>query len=453
MKRSTLVTLLASLAYAAVVSASYRQFLHPVYEYAGFILVDRPPWSWVATLLLCALPVLFRSSVLTATSVISTLTYVLYYVPSLWSLHHGLDRPLPETLPLELVLAACMAGLFVAARARVPPRPSTGGVDTTYLLAVTVAVLAAIAVTFRGSLRLVGFDQVYDLRFAAVELGAAPLIGYLMMWATYCLLPFALAVGIVHRRVVALTAGFGGCLIVYMATGAKSAVLCPAIMLALYALMHGRSEYFLARVAGVGAAGASVLIWLLPTEGIFLWARSLVLMRTLGNAGWTTAIYYDYFSRNGYTGYTHIGPLRGLLGSYPYGRYELGQLIGIEIAGTEAANFNAAFWGSDGMAAAGIFGLPVATLGVMVYLRALDWAAAGADRRVVALWVCGFAMALLNLPFATAMLSGGGILLLILLRIVRFRDRAHAGVFDGASLPPPARGADREASSPPTAGP
>lgn len=42
------------------------------------------------------------------------------------------------------------------------------------------------------------------------------------------------------------------------------------------------------------------------------------------------------------------------------------------------------------------------------------------DRRRAALWTFGFAMALLNLPFSTAMLSGCEMLLFVLTCCVRF---------------------------------
>jgi hypothetical protein len=116
-------------------------------------------------------------------------------------------------------------------------------------------------------------------------------------------------------------------------------------------------EQFLFRLLII-VLGITVVLIVLPYEedGILRYLRALYYLRLLGTGGWSMSLYYDFFVTNGYTYYSHIGPIGALTGAYPYGSLGLGQVIGYNYFGSEETNFNANFWASDGFAAIGVVG-------------------------------------------------------------------------------------------------
>jgi hypothetical protein len=426
-----LLTWFAALGNSLLYALVYRDFLNPVYPH-WFDIVPRSAGEFAFTLIASLLPLPARSRALSAASALALLVYVLYFVPSIWQLHYGLAREGHEAMTLQAILAGCMAALFLASREWFRVTIRAPRLRPLALLAAIAAMILAIAWSYRSTMRLVGFDDVYELRFASADAGVPAFIGYLTMWCTYCFVPYCIARGLHCRDLAALVVGAGGCLVIYMATGAKSAILAPVILGGLFVVMrsgrHPVGKLLLAMIAA-----AMFLLWVLPEGAMFDWARSVYFMRTMGSSGWTTQVYYEFFSTHGYTYYSHLGFIDAVTGDYAaYRPYILGQLIGIEVAGSEQSNFNAGFWGSDGLAAFGAAGLPIATLLVAGYFVVLNIAANGVDRRFAALWASGFGMALLNLPFGTAMLSGGGLLLLLLLIFVKVPDRTATAVSGAA---------------------
>jgi hypothetical protein len=165
--------------------------------------------------------------------------------------------------------------------------------------------------------------------------------------------------------------------------------------------------------------GLLLIVEFIPDDGVLLWVKSILLVRVLGTGGWTMATYYDYFSSNGFTYYTHIGPINALTDAYPYGQYSLGQLIGLKYSGSVEANFNANFWASDAFAAMGVAGVPLVTAVLSAVFYFINRLASGYPTRFVVLWLSGFWLALLNVPLSTALVSGGGALILVLLWAAR----------------------------------
>ncbi|MBX3588570.1 MAG: hypothetical protein KF796_18225 [Ramlibacter sp.] len=173
-------------------------------------------------------------------------------------------------------------------------------------------------------------------------------------------------------------------------------------------------QLLIALIACIG-----IVHWFLPAEGVSLWAKFLILVRVLGVGGWTLSTYSDYFTEHGYTYYLHIGPVKAIVGGYPYGNLSLGQAIGVHYSGTEEANFNANFWASDGFAAMGLLGISIVTLALGAVLLAFNRAASGYPARLTAPWSVGFWMALLNTPLTTALQSGGGLRIIVSLHSAR----------------------------------
>lgn len=422
-------TLAAAIIYAASFLIAYRYYIHPTFDYAHYnFRGDRPIVSLTGFVLAIA-PVFaahLRDVGKAPAIVGAALIYAVCYVPTELMLVHMIDGGDGDVLTLQLLLAACMAALFWAGQTGYRGEgPLDGGRIATLATIVTLAGTAVLFITFRDHLRIVSFADVYDLRDETADLGKGPAVAYLSMWLPYAFIPFLLARWLLDRtRTTSLVIALAGCLLMYASTGSKAALLLPVIVIGLNRVLTSRWDS-LSAILGTLTVVVVLIVALFPDEGVLMWVKSILLMRIFATTGWTFATYHDYFSANGYTYYTHIGPINALTGAYPHGEHSMGQLIGIEYNGTEEVNYNAGFWASDGVGALGIVGLPLVTLAACAVLYTINRLASGYSSRFVTLWLCGFWLALLNVPLTTALLSGGGLLVLLGLWAARAPTAGH----------------------------
>ncbi|MBI1944977.1 MAG: hypothetical protein HYS27_04730 [Deltaproteobacteria bacterium] len=408
--------LVAAVIYAASFLAAYRYYVHPTFDYTHYEFRGDRPLATLTGFLLAVLPALAsraRAAGKAPAMVGAALIYAVCYVPTELMLVHMIEHDDGDVFALQLVLALCMTAVFLAARTGYRGEgPNDGGRLASTVAAATVAGTAALFVTFRDHLRIVSFADVYDLRGETADIGAGMGIGYLSMWLPYAFVPYLLARWLLDRtRTGSLAIALVGCLLMYASTGSKAALLLPLILIGLNAVLTSRWDAASA-ILGSLTVVVVLIVALFPDEGALMWIKSILLMRIFATSGWTFATYYDYFENNGYTYYTHIGPINAVTGAYPYGEYSMGQLIGVEYNGTDEVNYNAGFWASDGVGALGLAGLPLVTVALCLVLWTINRFASGYSSRFVTLWLCGFWLALLNVPLTTALLSGGGLLVL-----------------------------------------
>lgn len=414
---------LAALIYGVMFHYGYVVYLNPVFEYAHYYYLETSVAQQILTYLLVVAPVIaYRSSTAPA-AYGAALIFVLSYVPAQLILLFNLEKPPGEVMLLQTSLAVSMAIILWASSrgSRTAHLPSWQPRRLSMILFfLTMASMAILVVNYHQHMRLVSFEDVYDLRFETNEIVQSTFEGYLLSWLSYCFLPFYFTRGVLQKSFADIGLSVFGCILIYMATGSKAAILMPVIIFSLY-LLIGSGKNFMLRLLIVMAIAVFLAVELIPNEGVLMWGKSILMLRILGTGGWSIVTYYDYFSTNGFTYYTHIGPINALINAYPYGEYSLGQTIGLHYSGSADANFNANFWASDGFAALGILGIPVVTVFMSLMLYVLNRVASAYSTRFVALWLTGFWLAILNVPLTTALLSGGGGLVMLLLWSARFR--------------------------------
>lgn len=409
-------TLILAALYIAAAHFAYVAYIEPTFAYAHYIYLEPAPAPLLSTYILTWAVLLAHRDTPHPAQMAAGLIYALCYVPIQLSLLFTIERDYLAILPVQMALAFSMAVLFVAAR--MGPLPSTEPVFRFASLdrslgILTIAAIALIVATNAGHMRLVSFEDVYDLRTEATSGPSNVVLDYLSSWLSYCFISYFFARGLVDKKWTYVALGIAGSLVLYMAAGAKASLLLLPMTVGVVALWkegHG----FLARTLLALIMLVLTVTVLLPDEGLGLWAKSILLVRVIGSSGWVASKYFEYFDVNGYTYYTHIGPVNAIFGGYPYGEYGLGQLIGIERAGSEAANFNASFWASDGMAALGTAGVVIVTAPVALLLYTINCLTAVFRSRLTVAWITGLVVAMLNVPLATAMLSGGGGITLLL---------------------------------------
>jgi hypothetical protein len=407
---------LATLVYGAVFHYAYVAYIYPVWEYAHYGYFAPSADALLFTYLLIAAPVVWYRASAAPAAYGAALIFALCYVPAQLILLFTWERPGGELALVQSSVAASMAIVLRTSGfggGRSAPLRSERRIVPILGVLTLISVLVLV-LTYRENMRLVSFDDIYDLRYEASDIKPGALVEYLISWLSYCFLPFYFTRGILRRNLADIGFGLLGSVLLYAATGAKTAILMPAIIYGLN-LLFGSGKDFLFRLVTVLTVTTFLFVQLLPDEGALIYMKSILLVRVLAVGGWTMAVYYDYFSNNGFTYYTHIGPVNALTSAYPYGEYSLGQLIGLQYSGTALANFNANFWASDGFAALGLLGVPVVTGALCAVFFAINRVARGYSPRFVVLWLSGFWLALLNVPLSVALLSGGGLITLLML--------------------------------------
>lgn len=423
----TLLTCALALLYGLAFHHAYAGYISPVYEYSHYYYFPAPLPLTVASYVFLVLPCVFFRWTEAPSACGIALLYTLCYVPAQLIMLFNWNRDVDELLLVEASLTASMS--LIMAFSAAGWRPTSQPISPSRLKPI-MAVLMAISLTllvwtYRDHMRFVGFADVYDLRFETNELDTGPVVDYFISWLSYCFLPFYLARGIMNKRMRDVLLAIIAAVLIYMSTGAKSMILMPPIMLIMHALMQAR-EKILPVLLAVLTFALYIVTDVLSDEGIGLWVKFVFLLRTLCAGGWANFVYYDYFTQTGLTYYSHIGIVNTLTGAYPYGKYSLGQTIGIQYNGTDLANYNANFWASDGFAALGLAGIPLVTVAVLCMFYAINRISSRYSPRFVALWLSGFWLGLLNLPLSTALVSAGGALTMLLLWFTAYRTPRSA---------------------------
>lgn len=415
---------------------AYQQYLVPTFAYASYRNVEMSSGHHIFTHMVIALPsLLFKDRPAPAVFGVA-LIYVLLYVPGQIMLPRMLDSAYFPTLTIQAALGASMGVLCYASSVEMRPQqtllPMNNKMTASVLVLALPCLLAMVATNYQH-MRLVNFLDVYDLRSDSSVASKLPILAYTNLWLAYCFLPYFVTRGILMGDKLSLTFGIGGCFLIYLATGAKAQILLPFIIIGIF-LASRHIKLTLANIAMVNIIFIIACL-ILPKDGFGGTVKFLYLMRTLSTGGFTMSLYYEFFSTMQYTYYTHVNFIGPIIGEYPYGNYSMGQVIGSQYFNSDLANYNANFWASDGFGAMGIPGIAVITSVLSSILIAINKLASFYDTRFVSLWLTGFWLAVLNLPFSTAMLSGGGLLVMLFLfmgRLSADTDYARAGNKAGA---------------------
>lgn len=410
---------------------AYIIFLHEVFEYAGFRYEIKSNYLILWTYFIAIFPILIVRKSNSLSSMGCVLIYSLSYVPIQMTLAFMWVREYQDLILAQAVMVVSMTALFWSAADDLEFNgdmcDNSIFFNPSFLVNIinvlTVIGLMFVLYEYRTVLKFVSFEDVYDLRSESSAISVSIFSQYFMMWLTYLLGPFYIARALIMRRRIDLVVGIFIGVVVYSASGSKIALLTPLLMMALNYINNDKGDFAVRFLATTSILVLSVALFV-PNDGIFRWINSLFLLRLYGSNGWTAAVYYEYFSANYYTYYTHISPINAIFGGYPYGQNSLGQEISSFYFPDGDANFNAGFWASDGFAALGVIGVPLVTIFLIFYMRLVDFFAKGYSKKFLNLWWVGFLLCLMNVPFTTSLLSGGGLLFMIFLWFGKFDDES-----------------------------
>lgn len=277
-----------------------------------------------------------------------------------------------------------------------------------------------ILLSFAGIMSFAGFDQVYEQRTAAAA-AAGGAIGYVLSNAAGALNPFLIATGLADRKWWRVALGVLGQLIVYSTIAGKIVLVSMLVIGAVFLLFDRRGQLRPMRV-GMGLTMVALIGFPLvatyePVTGTLSNIIDLVYVRTLYLPGVLVGAYSDFFSIYPVTYFSH-----SIIGQaffdYPYGQLSIGQVVGAYVTpslGYEVNNYNANFIAADGITSLGVIGIPIVMLLAIGVLRGLDRLLGELDFRVRCAAFVPFLMWLADGSIFTALLTGGGLVLTILL--------------------------------------
>jgi hypothetical protein len=354
-----------------------------------------------------------------------------------WVLFYSLFMPALIIPPLQGWVSGWRAGqlffvllastfLFIAMTGARPGRPFSlprvkGGIFWTGVLSLWIILHGSIVLFFGASLSLAGFDSVYEQRSTAALLLQGGLIVYVLSNAAGALNPFLVATGIADRKWWRVPLGVVGQVIVYSSLAGKIVLVFPIVIGAAF-LLFDRSGRLRPNRIGIGLTtvaliGVPILASYVPVTGTFSAIVDLVYFRTLYLPGVLVGAYYDFFSIYPVTYFSHSIIGRAFF-EYPYGIWSVGQVVGAYVTPVvsydQINNYNANFIASDGIAGLGLIGVPVSVVLAALILRFVDRLLGHVDLRVRCAAFVPFIMWLSDGSLFTALLTGGGVLITLL---------------------------------------
>lgn len=427
--RSYYLNALLAALYSVVYIRCYVSFLNYYFEYSGFALYPREPSFLVLSVAIAIVPVFAYRGMRALSSAISVFVFVLLYIPIILTFALGSTRPVEHIVVVQL---AFMGGMFLLFAADVPIIRNPIDLRTKYNLArplftMTVFAIAYMLIVYRGNLSFASLDEVYDHRFANANLAGNVVTRYLSSWLLTVLIPLCLAYGLVTAKYRYFVAGTVACVVLYMANATKIAIILPGVYLGVFALFSGnRVRALYPLFTGSLIVVLATLLLVTETGGIAFAISSVLINRTIGSGGEVTVDYYEFFSFYPQTSFTHVNGIRQLLGTYPYGERGLGQVIG-QFYWSPDMNANANFWATDGIAAMGLGGIPVASVACALMFVAMNTITRTHSRLFVVLVFLPFVTQLLNTSLFSSLWSGGGFFLLLYFMLSPGDERTAKG--------------------------
>ncbi|MFC6267714.1 hypothetical protein [Frigoriflavimonas asaccharolytica] len=400
--------LLIGLVYSAVFYNGYIEFLNGWFDYAGFLIIEGRRENlpfFILSFFFCILPLLFYNGFNRISSFLSIFIYYLLYVPIILTFFFNLEGSALYVSYLQFLFVLSMIILFKAdkfvlkIKFRLP-----GDFDVFKFVLFACGFLTLyVAFVYRDNLEFVGFDHVYEHRSSNEQLGADVFTGYLSVWLHNVLIPICLSYSLFAKKKLYFIVATISAIIIYMATAAKSVLLFPLIFLAIFWFLKKRSLNY--AFLSIGIVLSVVLVTTLFTG--FSEFTSLLWMRTVGNGGYLTKFYHDFFETNPITYYTHINVVNAITNGYPYDK-TLGEVVGNFY--WNDANTNANFWATDGIAALGDFGILFSSVLLFFLFVIFNTITVNYNKLFLILILIPYSLALLNASLFSSLVTGGGFL-------------------------------------------
>lgn len=283
----------------------------------------------------------------------------------------------------------------------------------------------ALIFKYHDIMQFSGLDEIYQQREKTAD--ANVIWGYTQVYFPYFFSSILLAAGFSERNILLKAIGCSGFIIVYMITAERSIFLFPFLIFIFFKISCNKERFIgLIKIFLIGSFLFNCFVALFSDDLEIVGKLGFYyLIRVLAIPGQFISDYYNYFSENGYTYWSHVRGISFIVDPPEYLAHDdlwpkMGWIIGKYVHGLNT-NSNASFWATDGVAAAGCVGIVVISVILALYLAVLD--------RLTKRWPAEFifpaifplAFVISNGSLLTTLLSYGGFLWLLVLYIYRPR--------------------------------
>lgn len=296
----------------------------------------------------------------------------------------------------------------------VPPKVFWG-----LLAAVWVSLMLFIVISFGESFQFVSIDDIYTQRFAGAEVANTG-VRYAMAVLVSAIDPFLIAAGLYTRRYWLAGVGVASQFFLFGTLAARAVLLSPLFVIGAYFLTDRdarmRGSLFLIGLLIMVALTAPLLAFYNPVGGGFNNIVTLVYLRTLLISGAIFGVYEQFFAVYPLTYYSNNNIISSFV-QYPFGDLSVGQAVLLTLIPSSAkdiAELNANFLATDGIAALGVVGVPVASAASALILRLLSRFIQPERTMLMTAAGTGFILSMANTSLLTSLVTGGGIALVAL---------------------------------------
>ncbi len=288
------------------------------------------------------------------------------------------------------------------------------------LIAIILISIYTIAINY-NNIQFVNFyvnsDELYDLRSQNSSLLSSGINGYLINWLSKVFYPLLLIICLSNANYIKGSIVIAASLLIFSITAGKIDFFMSLIIIAFYFILDKNpnyiKNYFYSSLIFTLLIISVLVLSIVDSEFGFMTA-SILFMRTLSISGFLFAHYVQFFQNHPYTNFAHINFINAITNDYPYGDMPLGRAVFYG-----GMNGNANFWIMDGVAGNGVLGVLLISIVFFFFLKFINRLKSTYDERLLYLFFLPFVISLTNVSFFTTLLTGGGIILILVLYFVK----------------------------------
>lgn len=412
--------IICALLYIFVYDYAFHEFVYKFFFYMGIDYIDMTPLKLLSWAVLSVIPILFYKGIQNLSSFFCIFLYVLVYIPFIHALFTMWNISTLTMYGYGIQLCAIFVLLLNIGNQKtffkdiiIEPL-----IPFKWIQAVTIILTIVLFAANIGSMHFVNIftqsDLMYQLRAENSESTGGGLMAYIKGWLFGGFYPFLLVNYLSERKWVKTATVIAAYFTLFMIDMQKLTFFMPFALIvlffvikkernAIYSKLHAMLMYFLTI--------ASLIIVLLKDEVLQLALGFIIILRTSAVAGWLSQYYLRFFcvNDNSFTYYSHINIVNAITNKYPFS-----QPLGMAVAyGSQNANAN--FFLTDGMAAAGFFG--VLFIGLFFYvlmhfINSISYRYKLSDLLIIFLPTLSY---VLNTSIFTSLLSNGLLILVIII--------------------------------------
>lgn len=307
-----------------------------------------------------------------------------------------------------------------------------GSPSSAQLLFLSVAFLtlwAFIVLSFKDVMTFAALENVYDQREAGRSRNA--LEAYGQTYLAYVFSPALLAVGLVKRRLIWMTAGALGFLTMYAITAERTIFLLPLVMVVAYKVLRMRVGHtaLMSIVMVFLALMIHISVQMSDQSPVFELVSLYFVFRTFSIPGAMLWQYAEVFSEKTLTLWSNVKGFDWLVHTPPAFESDpkwpqLGRIVAERVLEKES-NSNANLFVYDGLAAAGPVGILAICMVLGIWLSLVDRTTSRTGGQFACLVYIPMAFVLANGSIFSALLSFGGLFWLIYFAASSYRTTSR----------------------------